>query len=413
MSGRGRRSDRVERGDRLGHRRPFHRGRRHRRRARPPRRSRRIPDRGLRGRNRADHRPPRPHRRALQQRGRRSDRRRRRVVPRRVAARLRRQRLRRREHVARRPARDADRRSGRGRQHVLGRGIGRLGRPRGLLGFEGRGARAHSRDGRRRDSRTGFASTACHRARSRARGSNERSPPSPIPKPVSRRSAGGNHLVAWSRATRSRPRSCTWPATRRSRPAPTSCSTAASPACGWSTEMERNWFDDARFGMFIHWDHASQRGLEVSWPMVGGVFSLPRCQSVTPDEYHALAALVRPDRIRRRRSRASCPRSGNALRGVHHPSSQRVLHVRHRAEQPQRDARCLRSRHRRATWPTRSAPKVCESASTTPSRIGITPTTPRSAKRTSPISPASRRRARPTNRPIASARTCSDNCGSC
>jgi alpha-L-fucosidase len=55
-----------------------------------------------------------------------------------------------------------------------------------------------------------------------------------------------------------------------------------------------NWFDDARFGMFIHWDHASQRGLEVSWPMVGGVFSLPRCQSVTPDEYHALAASFDP-----------------------------------------------------------------------------------------------------------------------
>ena len=58
--------------------------------------------------------------------------------------------------------------------------------------------------------------------------------------------------------------------------------------------MQRTWFDDARFGLFIHWDHASQRGLEVSWPMVGGVFSLPRCQSVTPDEYHALAASFDP-----------------------------------------------------------------------------------------------------------------------
>jgi len=56
----------------------------------------------------------------------------------------------------------------------------------------------------------------------------------------------------------------------------------------------RHWFDEARFGMFIHWDHASQRGLEVSWPMVGGVFSLPRCQSVTPQEYHALAASFDP-----------------------------------------------------------------------------------------------------------------------
>ena len=36
------------------------------------------------------------------------------------------------------------------------------------------------------------------------------------------------------------------------------------------------WFDEARFGLFIHWDHASQRGWEVSWPLVGGVFSLPQ-----------------------------------------------------------------------------------------------------------------------------------------
>ena len=58
--------------------------------------------------------------------------------------------------------------------------------------------------------------------------------------------------------------------------------------------MGDTWFDDARLGMFIHWDHASQRGLEVSWPLVGGVFALPRCQSVTPDEYHGLAATFDP-----------------------------------------------------------------------------------------------------------------------
>jgi alpha-L-fucosidase len=59
--------------------------------------------------------------------------------------------------------------------------------------------------------------------------------------------------------------------------------------------MDRSWFDDARFGMFIHWDHASQNGWEISWPMAGGMFTLPRCQSVTPDEYHALAASFSPD----------------------------------------------------------------------------------------------------------------------
>jgi alpha-L-fucosidase len=46
--------------------------------------------------------------------------------------------------------------------------------------------------------------------------------------------------------------------------------------------------------MFIHWDPGSQRGWEVSWPMAGGVFSLPHCQSVTPDEYHALAQTFDP-----------------------------------------------------------------------------------------------------------------------
>jgi alpha-L-fucosidase len=59
--------------------------------------------------------------------------------------------------------------------------------------------------------------------------------------------------------------------------------------------VQRTWFDDARFGMFIHWDHASQRGWEISWPMAGGLFTLPRGQSVTPDEYHALASTFLPD----------------------------------------------------------------------------------------------------------------------
>ena len=35
------------------------------------------------------------------------------------------------------------------------------------------------------------------------------------------------------------------------------------------TPWNATWFDDARFGMFIHWDHASQRGWEISWPMAG------------------------------------------------------------------------------------------------------------------------------------------------
>ncbi len=40
-------------------------------------------------------------------------------------------------------------------------------------------------------------------------------------------------------------------------------------------ERCRNWFTGAGLGLFVHWDHTSQQGIEISWPMVGGVFSLP------------------------------------------------------------------------------------------------------------------------------------------
>jgi alpha-L-fucosidase len=58
---------------------------------------------------------------------------------------------------------------------------------------------------------------------------------------------------------------------------------------------ERHWFDEARLGMFIHWDHASQQGLELSWPLVGGVFSLPAEQIVSVDQYHSSAETFAPD----------------------------------------------------------------------------------------------------------------------
>lgn len=55
-----------------------------------------------------------------------------------------------------------------------------------------------------------------------------------------------------------------------------------------------DWFDRARFGMFVHWDHASQQGLELSWPLVGGISVLPRCQSVGVEQYHSSAATFDP-----------------------------------------------------------------------------------------------------------------------
>lgn len=55
-----------------------------------------------------------------------------------------------------------------------------------------------------------------------------------------------------------------------------------------------DWFDDAGLGIFVHWDHASQQGLEISWPLVGGNFALPRCRSVSVAQYHSSAATFDP-----------------------------------------------------------------------------------------------------------------------
>ena len=30
-----------------------------------------------------------------------------------------------------------------------------------------------------------------------------------------------------------------------------------------------SWFTGAGLGLFVHWDHASQQGVEISWPLVG------------------------------------------------------------------------------------------------------------------------------------------------
>ena len=55
-----------------------------------------------------------------------------------------------------------------------------------------------------------------------------------------------------------------------------------------------SWFDTARFGMFVHWSHCSQQGIELSWPLVGGVSALPHCPAVPVDQYHATAATFDP-----------------------------------------------------------------------------------------------------------------------
>src|SRR5688572_25952104 len=59
------------------------------------------------------------------------------------------------------------------------------------------------------------------------------------------------------------------------------------------TLPDLDWFTDARFGMFIHWDHASQQGIEIGWPMVGGVFAV-RAGEVSVAQYHSTAATFDP-----------------------------------------------------------------------------------------------------------------------
>jgi alpha-L-fucosidase len=58
--------------------------------------------------------------------------------------------------------------------------------------------------------------------------------------------------------------------------------------------FETTWFDAARFGMFVHWGHASQHGWELSWPLVGGTSVLPACRSVPTETYHAAARTFSP-----------------------------------------------------------------------------------------------------------------------
>jgi alpha-L-fucosidase len=57
------------------------------------------------------------------------------------------------------------------------------------------------------------------------------------------------------------------------------------------------WFIGAGFGLFVHWDHASQQGIEISWPLVGRSIIPGVAQAedpVTVDEYQSSAATFNP-----------------------------------------------------------------------------------------------------------------------
>lgn len=55
-----------------------------------------------------------------------------------------------------------------------------------------------------------------------------------------------------------------------------------------------DWFDGARLGLFVHWNHSSAAGRELSWPMVGGGPTLPHSGDCTVPEYYASVARFAP-----------------------------------------------------------------------------------------------------------------------
>ena len=59
------------------------------------------------------------------------------------------------------------------------------------------------------------------------------------------------------------------------------------------------WFQNAALGLFVHWDHTSQQGMEISWPLVDKSIIPGRTHAeaqVTAEQYHSTAATFDPKR---------------------------------------------------------------------------------------------------------------------
>ena len=85
------------------------------------------------------------------------------------------------------------------------------------------------------------------------------------------------------------------------------------------------WFAQARFGLFVHWGHGSQRGWELSWPLVGGAARACRhCQDVPAETYHANARSFAPRRGAARDWLAAREALRHALRRAHHEAPRRL-----------------------------------------------------------------------------------------
>ncbi len=44
--------------------------------------------------------------------------------------------------------------------------------------------------------------------------------------------------------------------------------TMESPASAWKEDERLGWFQQAKFGLFIHWGAYSVAGVEASWPIM-------------------------------------------------------------------------------------------------------------------------------------------------
>ena len=94
--------------------------------------------------------------------------------------------------------------------------------------------------------------------------------------------------------------------------------TSASTYKQHTTHPDAQWFGDAAFGLFIHWDISSVRAMNISWPMIPGralaakVITDPaerarivresdynlngKPNAITPNEYWSMAALFNPQK---------------------------------------------------------------------------------------------------------------------
>jgi alpha-L-fucosidase len=68
---------------------------------------------------------------------------------------------------------------------------------------------------------------------------------------------------------------------------------SAKANTGYTADNFTTW-EDARLGIFVHWSHSSQQGVELSWPLVGGTSTMPYCQSMTVEQYQSSASTFNP-----------------------------------------------------------------------------------------------------------------------